>query len=117
LGDPEAVEPAVAWLEEDHFCRWSGYRKERIMRYLARSPLTAGQAERLRRLLARVATRGRRQDLRDACRLARHLDSPEWRAELRSLVGSEISADSKERATRMLRACERPTPRRYPPVD
>lgn len=105
-GDATAVEPAVLWLDSDVFCLHSGYAKERVMRYLARSALSTRQAARVAALLLRVTTRGGRPEFRMACRLATKVQTAEFRSALNDL---RISGDAGtvERAEWMLTACER----------
>lgn len=105
-GELEAVAPAVAWLDSDPFCRFSGYEKERIMRYLARSKLSTKQAATIRALLLRVIQRGGRPEFRMACRLARRVEDREFRDALRSFAELD-DPGVRKRAGWMLAACER----------
>ncbi|HZP28491.1 MAG TPA: hypothetical protein VFC99_06040 [Acidimicrobiia bacterium] len=105
-GDAAAVEPAILWLDSDVFCLHSGYAKERVMRYLARSVLSTRQAARVRRLLLRVVERGGRPEFRMACRLARRVETHEFRRSLATLAADEDPGVA-DRAGWMLAACER----------
>lgn len=105
-GDQAAVGPAVAWLDADPFCLFSGYAKGRVMRYLARSKLSTREASTIRSLLLRVIERGGRPEFRVACRLARKVENPEFRAALRERTEHPDSG-ARQRAIWMLNACER----------
>jgi hypothetical protein len=107
LGDPDAVEPMLRWLEEDHFCRHTGYRKQRVMCFLRRAPLDEAQEDRVRALMLAVVERGHRLEFRDTCRLARRVDSPGFRDALASLAGSTSDGRTEWRARRMLAECEK----------
>jgi hypothetical protein len=116
IGSRDGVDAAIEWLEEDHFCRHSGYTKQKVMRRLARAPLTPEQAERVRALLLAVARRGPRQEFREARRLARRVDGPGFRRRLRALADSTEDEGTRWRAEQMLGGCERTTPRSFPTV-
>lgn len=105
-GDQAAVAPAVAWLDADPFCQFSGYAKGRVMRYLARNKLSTREASRIRSLLLRVIERGGRPEFRVACRLARKVDSVEFRKRLRERTAHR-DAGVRQRGLWMLKACER----------
>ncbi len=83
--DPRAIDEAIAWLETDPFCLYSGYTKQTLMRALARAKLSTRQADRLRKVVLQVITRGPRQEFRDTRRLAVRLDSREFRDNLSRL--------------------------------
>lgn len=104
-GNASFFEDAITWLEDDPFARWTGYLKQKILCRLCGVTLSASQMDRLRRVLLRVTTRGPRQEFRDACRLARHVDSPEFRVRLRALAERHEPHISYA-AGRMLAACE-----------
>ena len=126
------VNDAITWLEEDHFCRQSGFLKQRLHRRLRQVELNAEQANRLQQVILDVAVRGPRQELKDVARSARYLDSPALRSSLKELIehppgepetrvehDADIGIDFtiRQRAKFLLGACEqRPTPRSRPPV-
>jgi hypothetical protein len=102
---PEAIENAITWLESDPFAYKTGYLKQKIMSGLCGAPISPEQADRLRYLLLLLTTRGPRLEFRDACRLACHLDSTEFRGRLTQL-SVRPEPDISYAATRMLAACE-----------
>ncbi len=104
-GNASSIEDAIAWLEDDPFARWTGYLKQKIMCRLCGASLSASHKERLQHVLLRITTRGPRQEFRDACRLARHVDNPEFRNRLRALADRQEPHISYA-AGRMLAACE-----------
>jgi hypothetical protein len=116
-GDSSAIDPIVSWLEDDHFCLYSGFEKQRILRFLARADLTHDHAVRLRRCLVEVIQRGRRQELLEAGRLARRLASAPFCDELRALATRGTDAGTRKRAAIVLGACERETPRSHPIIE
>lgn len=109
-GDARAVGPAIDWLDADAFCMHSGYAKERVMRYLARSQLSTRQAARIRSVLLRVVGRGGRPEFRMACRLARVVKSAEFLADLETLTRDDDDGTA-QRAMWMLEVCRRSDPR------
>lgn len=103
--DEDMIENAVKWLVTDPFSLHSGYLKQKVMCRLCRVPITPSQEDRIRGLLLRLTIRGPRQDFRDACRLARRVDNPEFRQRLEGLSGRPEPHVSYA-AARMLAACE-----------
>jgi len=104
-GNASSIEEAVSWLEDDPFARWTGYVKQKIMNRLCGASLSASYQDRLRSVLLRLTTRGPRQEFPNACRLARHVDSAEFRSRLRNLA-DRPEAHISYAAGRMLAACE-----------
>jgi hypothetical protein len=104
-GDESSIEDTIAWLEDDPFARWTGYVKQKIMCRLCGAPLSAVQESRIRGVLLRVTTRGPRLEFRDACRLARRVDTSEFRNQLQKLMARSEGHISYA-AARMLAACE-----------
>ncbi|MDP9389147.1 MAG: hypothetical protein M3Q48_14820 [Actinomycetota bacterium] len=96
----------IEWLRFDPFCLWSGYLKRRLMRTLAQQKLSTRQAQAIREVLLDVLHRGRREEFRDACRLARSVNNAEFREQLRD-VSSCGDPDTRQRARWMLDGCER----------
>jgi hypothetical protein len=103
--DPSAIESALVFLEADPFGWHTGYLKQKIMCRLGRVPMSGAQKERLREVLIRLTVRGKRQEFRDACRLARHVDSSEFRLRLRGLA-ERPEPHISYAAGRMLKALE-----------
>jgi hypothetical protein len=106
IGEAAAIDDAIAWLTFDPFCLWSGYTKQRLMRALAQQTLSARQAAAAQRFLLDIIPRGRRTEFRDACRLARSVNTHAFRQRLAALV-ERGDADSRQRAQWMLEGCER----------
>ena len=102
----DAIDEAIAWLRLDPFCLWSGYLKRDLMRALAQQKLSTRQAEAVRKMLLEILPRGRRQEFRDACRLARAVNSEAFRRELAEVV-SVGDTGTAERARWMLEGCQR----------
>lgn len=104
----ESIDEAIAWLLLDPFCLWSGYLKRDLMRALAQQKLSTRQAESVRKMLLEILPRGRRQEFRDACRLARAVNNEAFRSQLAEVEnGSE--AGTAQRARWMLEGCQRET--------
>jgi hypothetical protein len=104
-GDAAAVEEAVAWLELDPFAWNTGYLKSRIMSRLRRVPMSEDHAQRVRVVLLRLMKHGGRWEFRDACKLATHVDCPEFRARLQALA-ARPEPWIAVMAARMLAACD-----------
>lgn len=78
--DVSEVDEAIRFLELDPWCDRSGYVKADLARYLARVPLTAAQARRLRGVVMLMVDLPRhRREFRAYCRLAKAIDTPELR--------------------------------------
>lgn len=105
-GDSTAIDEAVQWLRFDPFCLWSGYLKQRLMRSIASQRLSTLQAATIRSLLLEILPRGRREEFRDACRLARAVNDGHFRDRLREMTQTEDS-DTNQRAAWMLSGCVR----------
>jgi hypothetical protein len=97
----------IEWLAEDPFCYNSGYLKQTVMRLLRSFDFTEAQADELRSVVLDVLPRGRRKEFRELRRLARRVDSPGFRDDLRALITAS-DADTAERARMVLGLCERP---------
>lgn len=79
------------------------------MRSLAQQKLSERQDQAIRGVLIDVLPRGRREEFRDACRLARAVNSPGFRKQLRRVMVN-ADADTQQRAQWMLDGCERAAP-------
>lgn len=86
LGDLEAIELAVRFLEANPWHFRTGYNKEDLIRQLRRHPLTEDQCARLRKvILDRVQGRPVRE-MRSYARLAFKVSDQEFEAKLTSLA-------------------------------
>jgi len=103
-GDHSGTEFAIAFIEADPWCYHSGYLKQKLARYLRRTPLTEAQRRRLRKAILAAFTKGKREDLKEYVSLSRRIDSEQFRRDLRKL---EMDADegTRVRAARALAAC------------
>lgn len=108
LGESGAIDEAVEWLTLDPFCLWSGYLKRDLMRALAQQKLSTRQAAAIQRLLLDLLPRGRREEFRDACRLARAVNTAGFRESLRTFTLNP-DRDTVQRARWMLDGCESAT--------
>jgi hypothetical protein len=104
-GNASSIEDAISWLEDDPFARWTGYVKQKIMNRLCGASLSVSHEDRLRSVLLRLTTRGPRQEFPNACKLARHVDSAEFRSRLR-ILAQRPEVHISYAAGRMLAACE-----------
>lgn len=86
VGDPTAVDPAIAFLEADPWAFRTGYLKGTIMRRLRRCPLDPEQQARLRAVLLYLVEAGGRWEYREACRLAWRVADPPFMAALVELA-------------------------------
>jgi hypothetical protein len=104
-GDPDAIEASIVWLEFDPFTWHTGHLKQKIMGALCGAAISAAQADRIRAVLLRLTARGPRQEFRDACRLSRWVDSPEFRSRLNEL-SKRPEPHVSYAANRLLASCE-----------
>ncbi|MGE0598561.1 MAG: hypothetical protein AB7J35_01880 [Dehalococcoidia bacterium] len=104
-GDAAGAEYAVAYLEADPWFFRSGYLKGTIARRLRRVELSAGQQERLRSALLAAIAKGSRFEFVEYRKLARRVETPEFRNELRRLSESRDTGIAR-RAGLTLRFCE-----------
>jgi hypothetical protein len=100
---PEAIELAVRFLEADPWFFRSGYIKEDFIQVLKKASLSDDQCSRLRSaLLAKIDSGGGRE-FREYCKLARALQTDEFREELEAKLESPDETVS-QRAGWMLEA-------------
>lgn len=99
--EPTGIEYVLAFLEADPWHFRSGYLKSDLVRYLRRVDLTDDDRERLRAVIIAAWQKGPRTEYREYLRLARYLDSPEFRADLETLAASP-DASKAERAKQAL---------------
>jgi hypothetical protein len=107
IGDPTAVDPAIAFLEADPWAFRTGYVKGTIMRRLRRCPLDPDQQARLRAVLLYLVEAGGRWEYREACRLAWRVADPPFMAALVELA-SRSDWRVKKRAQWMFDAIRLP---------
>jgi hypothetical protein len=87
-GDSDGIEMPVRFLEADVYCFRSGYVKADAIRFLTRADLSAPVLGRLQRVVIDVISTYDRREFRSYIRLARRVDSPAFRAELRSIAAA-----------------------------
>ena len=75
-GDPDSIEVAIAFLEDDPWFFRTGYVKGGLIRALKKLCLTKPQAERLREVVVRTVDAGDRPRFREFCHLARKVVAP-----------------------------------------
>jgi hypothetical protein len=102
LGDSDAAEYLVAFLEADPWCFRSGYMKERILAALQRAELSGLQQERLRNVLLNAVDAGYRREFRSSCRLAKRLADGVLVGELRRRLAASPDRHLRRRALWML---------------
>ena len=81
-GDKQAIESAIVFLEVDPWVFRSGYHKKRLLDRLARTKLEETDKQRLRTVIVRTTARGPRMEFHHTLRLAHHLRSAAFAAEL-----------------------------------
>ncbi len=102
LGDPDATEYLVVFLEADPWCFRSGYMKGRVYESLRRAHLDHSLQERLRPVLLNAVDAGYRREFRSSCRLARQLADPLLTGELRRRLAASPDPHVRRRALWML---------------
>jgi hypothetical protein len=107
-GEPHGVEAAIAFLELDPWCFRSGYAKQKLLGMLSYQELTAEQADRLRQVLVHAVDVGYRRTLREHRKLARRVDHPELRRELRARLHAPDEGGRARRAFMLLNVLHRP---------
>ncbi len=94
----------IAFLEADSYFFRSGYAKAEVIRGLKRQDLTLAQKKRLQEVVIKVVEKGFRREFRSYCRLARHIQTPEWLLTLEALLSSQDPMQAL-RAKWVLEAC------------
>ena len=89
-GDPSGLESVVAFLEADPIFDGTGYTKEDLSRLLRRVELPSDYVQRLQAVVLSVVDRRDGREFRAYCRIARKVDSPELRAQLRYRLTREL---------------------------
>jgi hypothetical protein len=87
-GDTSGIETLVRFVEADVYCHRSGYAKADAIRFLTRVPLAGRVVARLRWVVLDTVDGPDRREFRAYVRLARRVDSDDFRRELRALLGS-----------------------------
>jgi hypothetical protein len=86
LGDVDAADYAIDFLEADPICYRSGYLKADLLRFLGRIPLTEEQLRRLQDVVLIVTARAHSREFRRYCLIARKVDTPSLRDRLGILL-------------------------------
>jgi hypothetical protein len=100
--EPEAVENAIQFLEEDPWFYRSGYVKEEMVRRLKHAALTKSQQSRLRSVIMRSIRQGTRRIAHALARLAPVVDSTALVRSVESYAQSDETEISR-RAQQILR--------------
>lgn len=100
---PSAVDEALSYLENDPWDYRTGYAKANLMRRLKQAPLSATELERLERILLHYVDVGQRWEFREACQLARRLNSVSFRDELAVRLQSEDILHARRAMSMLLR--------------
>ncbi len=81
-------EAAIAFLEVDPWCLWSGYVKQKVMRYVSRFNHSPADRRRLQEVVVAVTQKGPRREFSETALLAKRVWDPEFGHELRQLAES-----------------------------
>lgn len=103
-GEADAVEWGIAFLEADPYAFRTGYTKAKIARYLRKATLSPEQSARLRAVVLTAIGRGSRFEFVEYARLARRLDSPEFRKDAEQLL-KDAPHSVARRARTVLDSC------------
>ena len=107
LGQADAIEPAIVFLEADPWAFRTGYAKETILRYLKRAEFHGDQAGRLRAVVLHAVDVGDRREFRGYCKLARRVVDDRLRSQLLTRLRSTDPGIAR-RALWMLDAISEP---------
>jgi hypothetical protein len=102
LGDSDATQNLIAFLEADPWCFRSGYMKGRVYESLRRVHLDSSLQDRLRAVLLNAVDAGYRREFRSSCRLARRIGDPLLIRELRERLVNSPDPHVRRRALWML---------------
>jgi hypothetical protein len=101
MGDRNALETTIRFLEADPWWIGSGYEKERILRYLRRVDVSGYESRITAAVIRGIADQHDRRELREYARTARHFMTPHLHQELERLAAGEGKA--REHACWVLR--------------
>ena len=82
-GDAAGLETIILFLEADPLFYGTGYLKEDLSRFLRRAELPGNYVQRLQKVVLSIVDRRDGREFRAYCRLARKVDSTEFREQLR----------------------------------
>lgn len=108
--NPAGLPITIEFLEADPWFFRTGYVKEKLIRYLLRFHLSERDAARLRKVVLAAVDQRYRREFREYCRLARKVDVPELRQQLRERL-VQGNSDIKRRTQWMLDGLETGVPR------
>ena len=94
LGDRQAMEDALVYLEVDPWYHRSGYLKERLIRAVKRAPLNDRDMMRLRNVVWNVAHGMNRREFRNYCSLALRIRTPQFESMLDD-ISDDVDLRSK----------------------
>jgi hypothetical protein len=97
MGDQNALESTIRFLEADPWYLGSGYEKEKILRYLRRLDVSGFESRIRAAIIRAIADEHDRRELREYARAARHFMTPPLRQELERLADSEGKAGEHAR--------------------
>ncbi len=104
--DAKALETAIAFLEADPYFFRSGYAKEKLLRYVRGYQLNSEDVARLQQVILNIVDGHYCREFREYCRLARKVDSKDFRLQLESRAKSD-DANIRKRAQWVLDALTR----------
>jgi len=105
LGNPDAINMAIAFLQADPFFFRSGYLKEQLLRLLKKAPLSQEHKTALKELLLYEITRVPAKRLReytDYCKLANAIQDNHFRKKVAAILNSSDNSVHREKARIML---------------
>lgn len=103
-GDPSPIPWVIAFLEADPWFFRSGYLKGNFLRLFRRYPLDAPKQQRLRSAILNTLDKGGRLEFGEARRLARRLDTPDFRKQVARFL-DHPDPGTRERAQLILASC------------
>ena len=84
--DPEA---AIVFLEIDPWVPWSGYHKQRLLRFVSRVTLTDSHRARLHDVVVETTRKGPRREFRETTLLAKRIWTADFEARLHALAAAD----------------------------
>jgi hypothetical protein len=103
-GKTDNLEIYLTFLEADPRFYRSGYAKSDVIRGVKRVQLTPRQRRRLQDVVLKDVDEGFRREFRDYCRLARHVQTPDWLLEMEERIIS-FNQGRATRAKWIMEAC------------